>query len=203
MKVLKKILLLSVISICCAQSFAKLPIINNSEPLNTLPEGVLKVVQEEIINDCYEKASEAGSSSPRLTFESGFIQTGDINGDELVDYAIKSYDVTCEIIKGVYPQDEYGKKNYGTLNILFQNKMGGFDHVVKNYQLHEEMFMSRNHYDTYDFGNYNGVNYIRWNKNKQALIYINNMAGYEEVIPLDTSKSLNRKESNSALWEEL
>lgn len=200
---MKKILLVSVISIYCVQSFAKLPIINNSEPLNKLPAEVLKVVQEEIINTCYEKASKAGSSSPRLTFDNGFIDTGDINGDGLEDYAIKSYDATCEIIKGVYPTDESGKNDYGTLNILFQNKMGGFDYVVKNYQLYEEMYMFRNHYDIQEFWNYNGVNSIKWNKNKQAFIYTNNMANYEKIIPLDESKTLIKKESNSVLWEEL
>lgn len=200
---MRKVLLLSVISIYCSQSFAKLPIINNSEPLNTLPAEVLKVVQEEIINACYEKASEAGSSSPRLTFDSGFIDTGDINGDGLEDYAISSYEVTCEIVKGVYPEDEYGKNDYGTLNILFQNKIGGFDHVVKNYQLYEKMFMSRNHYDIHEFWNYNGVNSIKWNKNNQAFIYTNNIIDSKETIPLDTSKSLTVKESTSVLWEEL
>ena len=200
---MRKVLLLSVISIYCSQSFAKLPIINNSKPLNTLPVEVLKVVQEEIINTCHQKAFDAGSSSPRLTFDPGFISIGDINGDGLEDYAISSYEVTCEIVKGVYPEDEYGKNDYGTLNILFQNKMGGFDHVVKNYQLYEEMIMSRNHYDIHEFWNYNGVNSIKWNKNKQAFIYTNNIANYEETIPLDTPKSLTRKEDNSILWEEL
>ena len=200
---MKKILLLSAISIYCSQSFAKLLIINNSEPLNTLPAEVLKVVQEEIINACYEKASEAGSSSPRLTFDNGFIRTADINGDGLEDYAITSYSVTCELVKGIYPSNDSKENDYGTLNILFQNKMGGFDHVVKNYQLYEEMFMSRNHYDIHEFWNYNGVNSIKWNKNKQAFIYTNNIANYEETIPLDTPKSLTNKESNSVFWEEL
>ncbi|NNH76506.1 hypothetical protein HLH17_02165 [Acinetobacter sp. ANC 5380] len=199
---MKKILLLSLISFYCTQSFAKLPIINNSLPLNTLPIEVLTVVQEEIINACHEKASKADRSSPRLTFDSGFIGTGDINGDGLVDYAIKSYDVTCEIIKGVYPTDESGKNDYGTLNILFQNRMGGFDHVVKNYQLNEELWMSRVD-DTYAFGNYNDVNYIKWDKAKQELIYTNNMADYKKIIPLSTSKSLTRTVSNYILWKEI
>ena len=200
---MKKILLLSVISIYCAQSFAELPIINNSSPLNTLPVEVLTVVQEEIINTCHEKASKAGSSSPRLTFDDGFISTGDINGDGLEDYAIKSYAATCEIIKGVYPTDESGKNDYGTLNILFQNTIGGFDHVVKNYQLYGEFWMSKDSDGTYSFSNYNGVNYIKWDIDKQALIYTNNMANYKKIIPLDTSKPLTRKAYNHVLWKEL
>ena len=182
---------------------AIVPIINNSEPLNTLPVEVLKVVQEEIINACYEKASEAGSTSPRLTFDSDFIEVGDINGDGLEDYAIKSYDVTCEIFKGVYPEDQQGKKDYGTLNILFKNGAGGFDHVVKNYQLYEELGMFRKSNDIYEFWNYNGVNSIRWNKEHQALIYTNNIIGTKESIPLNESKSIEKKESNAVLWEEL
>lgn len=200
---MRKVLLLSVISIYCSQSFAKLPIINNSKPLNTLPVEVLKVVQEEIINVCHDKASESGSSSPRLTFDYSFISTADINGDGLEDYAINSYNVTCELVKGIYPSNDFKENEYGTLNILFQNQMGGFDHVVKNYQLNEELGLGPHYDDTYSFGNYNGVNYIKWNKNKQAFIYKNNMANYEETIPLDTSKSLTKKESNSVLWEEL
>lgn len=195
--------MLSVISIYCAQSFAELPIINNSSPLNTLPVEVLTVVQEEIINVCHEKASKAGSSLPRLTFDDGFISTGDINGDGLEDYAIKSYDVTCEITKGVYPANESGKNDYGTLNVLFQNTLGEFDHVIKNYQLYGEFWMSKDTDGTYSFGNYNGVNYIKWDKDKQALVYTNNMANYKEIIPLDTSKILTRKPSTYILWKEL
>lgn len=196
-------MLLSVISIYCIQSFAKLPIINNSEPLNTLPVEVLKVVQEEIINVCYEKASEAGSSSPRLTFDDNFIRTADINGDGLEDYAIQSYNVTCELEKGFYPSDDSIENAYMKLNILFKNEMGGFDHVVKDYQLNEKLSMRLRNDNTYIFGNYNGVNYIKWDPNKQAFIYINNMANYKETIPLHTPNSLTQKEPNSVLWEEI
>lgn len=199
---MKKLLILSLLSIYCTQSFSQIPIINNSTPLSTLPVEVLTVVQEEIINACHEKASKAGSSSPRLTFDDSFIKTGDINGDGLDDYAIKSYDVTCEIVKGVYPSNEYEKNDYGTLNILFQKRMGGFDHVVRNYQLHEDLFMSSVG-DIYVFDNYNDVNYIKWDKTKQSLIYTNNMANYKKIIPLDTSRKFNQNKSNYISWKEL
>ena len=63
--------------------------------------------------------------------------------------------------------------------------------------------MSKDSDGTYSFSNYNGVNYIKWDNDKQALIYTNNMANYKKIIPLDESKTLIKKESNSVLWEEL
>ena len=45
--------------------------------------------------------------------------------------------------------------------------------------------------------------YVKWDNDKQALIYTNNMANYKKIIPLDESKTLIKKESNSVLWEEL
>ena len=63
--------------------------------------------------------------------------------------------------------------------------------------------MGRSYDNTYSFGNYNGVNYIKWDNDKKALIYTNNMASYKKTIPLETLKSSTRKEDNSILWEEL